>query len=368
MTPPILQVITATHRRGAEVYACDLRTELARLGLPMELVALRPGQGSSLLDVEVLATSRAGSITRLRARARGCRGLVAHGSDTLLAGTLATLGRPVPIVYRSIGDPAVWSGRRDRRLRVGAQLRRVAAVVCTFEGARTTLVRSYGVAPERVTVIPNGRPLDRFPPPTRAARAEARDHIVDALTRVNGIDGRLGTGHRFDGPLVLFVGALAPEKDPRAAVAAVAQLPDAHLLLLGDGPEEGVVRAYASAVAPGRVHLHPPLADPRRAYLAADALLLPSRTEGFPGVAIEAALCAIPVVATDVGAASEIVLDGVTGRVVAPGDIPALAEALTDVLGRREVLGTAGRDHAVAHFDLVTIAPRWRDLLDAVLP
>lgn len=357
MARPILQVITATHRRGAEVYACDLRAELVRLGLPMELVALRPGHGPALLDVEVLGGSRARSIARLRARSRGCRGLLAHGSDTLLAGTLATLGRDIPVVYRSIGDPAVWSGRLDRRLRVGAQLRRTAAVACTFEGARTALVASYGVPPERVCVIPNGRPLDRFPAPTPTARAEAKDRLADTI----------GEAGRIDTPLVLFLGALAPEKDPRAAVATIAQLSEVHLLMVGDGPERRLVEAYASAVAPGRVHVHPPLADPRDAYLAADVLLLPSRTEGFPGVAIEAALCGLPVVATDVGAAREIVLDDTTGRVVAPGDVPALADAVRDVLGRREALGTAGRQHAVTHFDLAAIAPLWRDLLGRVL-
>lgn len=352
MNAPILQVITATHRRGAEVYAVDLRDELRRQGMTMDLVALRAATSSGALDVPVLARSRHRAIPELRARARHARGILAHGSDTLLAASLATVGTTVPFVYRSIGDPRFWSHRADRRLRVGLELRRARTVACTFEAAAEALVADYGLDPDRVTVIPNGRPVDRFPSPTADERAQTR---ADLLPDV-------------DGPVILFLGALSQEKDPVAAVRAVAQLPEVHLLIVGDGPLRGVVEAYAASVAPGRVHVLGALADPRPAYLASQALVLPSRTEGFPGVAIEAALCCLPVVATDVGGVRSVVHDGVTGRIVATSDRGLLADALNDVLGRADLMGAAGRQHCLAHFDMAVIAREWHTLLDRVLP
>jgi glycosyltransferase involved in cell wall biosynthesis len=346
--PPILQVIAATHRRGAEIYAVDLRDELRRRGRSMELVALRPGQGPSTLDVATLSDTRFGGLRRLRGLARASRGVLAHGSDTLPATVIATLGTDVPFVYRSIGDPAFWSARRSRRLPVGAQLRRAAAVAVTNQGAADTLLRAYGLTPERVRVIPNGRPLDRFPSPTIDERRRARDRLLGGLA----------------GPVVGFLGALSHEKGPDRAIQAVAQLPDTHLLVAGDGALRPMLEAYAEAIAPGRIHFIGTVADPRELLLAVDAVVVPSRSEGFPGVAIEAGLTAVPVVATAVGAIPEVVIDGTTGFVVGSGRPGDLADALRAAAARHDDLGRAARAECVGRYDLRSIADQWDALLD----
>jgi glycosyltransferase involved in cell wall biosynthesis len=91
--------------------------------------------------------------------------------------------------------------------------------------------------------------------------------------------------------------------------------------------------------------------------------VLPSDTEGLPGVLMEAGLTAIPAVATDVGWVREVVLDGTTGYVVARGDTNAIASALTNALVHGEELGAAARRHCLARFDLAGVADRWADLL-----
>ncbi len=224
-------------------------------------------------------------------------------------------------------------------------------VVATYPGAAATLVADYGLAPGKVEVIPNARPSVRFPEPDPDQRSAARQSLLPGV----------------EGPVVAFVGSLSNEKDPVLAVAAAAQLADVHLLMVGSGPMQSTVEAYARSVAPGRVHLTGALSDTRPAYLAADALVLPSRTEGFPGVAIEAGLSAVPTVATDVGGVREVVADGVTGRVVAspsPGD---LADTLREVLADRDALGSAARARCLGSFTMEAVAPRWCEIVDRYL-
>jgi len=132
----------------------------------------------------------------------------------------------------------------------------------------------------------------------------------------------------------------------------------------GQGPLRAVLEKQAAAQAPDRVHFLGGLEDPAPLYRAADAVLLASDSEGVPGVLIEAALAAVPGVATDVGWVRDVVVDGVTGAVVPPGDAQALADGLGRVLGGdRAVLGAAARRHALAHFELGVVADAWQQLL-----
>jgi len=80
-----------------------------------------------------------------------------------------------------------------------------------------------------------------------------------------------------------------------------------------------------------------------------DVAVLPSRREALGGVLAEAICAGTPVVATDTGGIPEVVEDGVTGRLIAPGDPVALAAAIGEVLGRREAMAAACRARA----------PRW---------
>ena len=128
-----------------------------------------------------------------------------------------------------------------------------------------------------------------------------------------------------DGPVVASLGALTEEKRPLDAVHALGYLPGATLVVAGRGPMHDQMLDLAEAVAPGRVLLIGESSDPAAILAAADVVVLPSRTEGMPGVIIEAKLRGVPVVATSVGAVPSMIVDGVDGFVVAPGDAVGLA-------------------------------------------
>jgi glycosyltransferase involved in cell wall biosynthesis len=105
------------------------------------------------------------------------------------------------------------------------------------------------------------------------------------------------------------------------------------------------------------------LPGPADALAAADVVVSCSRTEGMPGVLIEAGLSGRPAVATDVGGVAEIVRDGETGMLVRPGDVGGLTAALVRALAERSRLGVAARAHCLATFEIGVVADGWADLL-----
>lgn len=186
----------------------------------------------------------------------------------------------------------------------------------------TDLVSLYGADPARVSVVPPGVDTTIFTP-----------------------DGPRDVGPEGD-PLILFVGRLQPLKAPDVAVRALASLAarapglDPHLVILGGpsgshGTQPGdIARLAAEAGVGGRVSVCPPVPQEELArwYRAADVVLVPSRSESFGLVALEAAACGTPVVASDVGGLRTTVRHGVTGLLVPNGDADAYAEAMLHIL------------------------------------
>ncbi|MGH9120046.1 MAG: glycosyltransferase family 4 protein [Acidimicrobiales bacterium] len=342
-------------RRGAETFAVDLAAELERLGLAAPTVALHAADGPAAdrLPVRVLGRSALGPSTlvalRRTARAESAAVVVAHGSRTLPACAAALAGTGVPFVYRNIGDPRVWSARGLRRWRTRVLLGRARMVAALWPGAAEVLTALHGVPADRIRVIPNGVPAERFP-------------VVDGDTR-----GRARAGFDLpdDEPVIGCIASLTAEKDVGAAIAAVARLRSpAHLLVAGAGPERPRLEARAAADAPGRVRFVGRVAGSADVLAAVDAVVLPSRTEGMPGVLIEAGMSGLPVVATDVGAVAEVVADGETGVLVAPGDVEALAAGLERALADDGSMGMTARARCLERFEIGVVGARWAALLD----
>ena len=341
----VLQVITSTHRRGAEVFAVDLAEELKRRGRHVTTVALVSGTGVTL-DVPALGSHPLAPKTlfALRRLARRSTIVLAHGSSAVVATALATIATGTPFVYRNIGDPSFWIDTPKRQRRMRWILRRAAAVVALWEGSEAHL-RRIGPPSLDVRVIPKGVPARRFPPISTEVRSEAR--------RKFGVSGLTA----------IYVGSLTPEKNVAAAISAIALVADACLLVVGDGPNRKELTALAREVAPGRVVFTGSLANPGVALGAADVLVLPSFTEGIPGVLIEAAYSELPVVATSVGGIRGVVDDGRTGILVAEPEPAALAAAIRAAARAGRTMGHAGRRWCQDRFEIGVIGGQWDELL-----
>ncbi len=166
---------------------------------------------------------------------------------------------------------------------------------------------------------------------------------------------------RYRGPIVFLLGALRHYKGARVLVEAMRDVPDATLVIAGDGPERGAVEeAIATHGLAGRVHLVGAIPnDERAAYMhASDLFVLPAvnRAEAFGIVLLQAMATGTPVISTELGTGTSWVnADGETGLVVAARDSRALARAIASLLGddeRRAAMGRAAQLRVREHFTL----------------
>jgi glycosyltransferase involved in cell wall biosynthesis len=173
-------------------------------------------------------------------------------------------------------------------------------------------------------------------------------------------------------PVVGFVGRLVPRKGAMELVKAAPAIrvvrPEVRVVIVGDDPYDDEDTAYAATVrAASRVDHVGRVPSAAGIMGQLDVLVLPSTQEPFGTVVAEAMAAGTPVVATQVDGLPELVEDGVSGRLVEPGDTAALAVAVLDVLDQREAMGAAARA-AAERFGADAYAERLEDLLLEVAP
>ncbi len=172
------------------------------------------------------------------------------------------------------------------------------------------------------------------------------------------------TENTGDGTRLLFVGRLAAVKGLPILLEAIKDLPDAKLTVVGDGPD----RAALKATAPDHVTFVGYKSQGEVAELLAqsDALVLPSFAEGVPVVLMEAMAASRPVVTTRIAGVPELVEDGESGILVAPGDVADLRDALQKIMSDpdlRQSMGRAGCAKVTAEFNIATEAAWLSDIL-----
>lgn len=272
-----------------------------------------------------------------------------------LSGDIYTWGTP-------LHQP--WVRRAIRALVVPRNfvLRRADAFVAISRPIREEMVAA-GVAPDRVALIPHGVDTHRFRP------AEVEERV--SLRR------RLGLA--AEGGLVVYTGRLLRGKGVEVLLDAfervIDQRRESRLVIVGDGGSQAlsVESALRERAAAGPLATRVAFAgrvDNVEDYLrAADVFAFPSFFEAMPLSVLEAAACGLASVASAVGGIVDVIEDSRSGVLLPPGDAGALAEALTSLLGdagRREALGAAARQRAVALFDLEASVERYGALFEGL--
>jgi len=170
---------------------------------------------------------------------------------------------------------------------------------------------------------------------------------------------------------VLTVARLDPQKGLHDLVAAAALVPEARVMVVGEGPERRALETRIAHLGLGdRVHLLGFRSDVPDLLAGSDLFVLPSLFEGLPLSILEAMAAGKPVVATAIGGNDEAVVDGATGLLVPPGDPRALADAIRALLRdpeRRRRLGEAGRRRAEAEFSAPAMVRRVAAVYDELL-
>lgn len=212
-------------------------------------------------------------------------------------------------------------------------------IATTGESLRRQLIEDNGFPPENISSVPTGIDPQRYAPGDKGA---ARGALVPQ-------------GVPAAGPLLVIVATLRSWKGHVYLLEALAELPEVHLAIVGDGPyRPSIEQKLAEFGLADRVTFAGQQQNVTPWLQAADLFVLPSyANEGVPQAVLQAMMCALPVVSTRVGAIAEAVDDGVTGRLVEPRDVQALRHALAGLLADPQeaaAMGLAGRERAVAHF------------------
>jgi len=272
---------------------------------------------------------------------------IKHALDLPLVSTFHTLAR----VKAETGDP-----EPDRRVQAETEVIACSdAILASCNAEASQLTQLYGADPARIEIVPPGV-----------------DHAFFSPGDQRGARAALGLG---DHPVVLFVGRIQPLKGVDVAVRTLAALahPDAVLMIVGgasgttgDHEVDRVQKLAADLGVGDRIHWVEP--QPHHLlstyYRAADVCLVPSRSESFGLVALEAAACGTPVVAAAVGGLRTVVAHGGTGFLVDGRDPAAYARYTEQILDSPDLAAelSVAAAHRAAGYTWSTTAGRLRRL------
>ena len=259
--------------------------------------------------------------------------LQTHGYKANVLGGLVATALRLPWIAFLHGE--TWENRKVRTyfaLERLAVRRAACVVVVSHEMAKR--VASQGVPSSKIEVVHNA-----------CLMPERDDQAWDAEPR----------------PMMIgVIGRLSPEKGVDLALdvhrEVIRQFPTSQLLIVGEGPERVALERHAECLGIGRsIRWLGYQEDVTEIYRQLTLLLIPSRSEGLPNVALEAMGHGVPVVAASVGGIPEIVTDGESGLLAPPDNCGELAQKVLSILrdpSLRRRLGQRAREQMASRFSL----------------
>ncbi len=377
----------ATRTGGAEILLLNHRDQLRRHGHQVHLFASQARTGGAPLEADatclgttsrwrtLLQTVNPWAYHALRRELAQFKPDVVHVTlyHTQLSPLILPLLRGIPSVYYAVWHRAVCP--KGTKLLPGGAL-------CSFHQGRACL--KQGCLPWRDFLPLFGIQLplsERWQNAFRHAVATSR--TVQEVLEKDGIrvDRVIGGGvppqpprpPLAGPPVIAFVGRLVLEKGAPLLIEAFElvrrRMPSVRLKLLGDGPEMPRLRQrLRESALDSAVELPGHVTHERLGQFLADAWVqvVPSLwAEPFGLVAVESMMRGTAVVASNWGGLAEVVVDGVTGLLVPPGDAKALARALLTILSdssQAELMGRAGRERAQTFFSIETCCAQFEQV------
>lgn len=361
----VMFVITSMPVGGAETLLVELIRRLDRSRFLPELCCLKHlGPLGEVLAKEVPAHT--GLLSQkydfavlwrlarlLRQRRIDAVVTVGTGGDKMFWGRLAAWLVGVPVICSALHS----TGLPDH---VELPNRLLAPMTDAFIGVAEPhgryLAEHEGCPAHKVRVIPNGVDVDRFHP--RWPDPKLREEL----------------GLSEGTPVAGIVAALRPEKNHELFLQAAAlvrqEVPTAHFVIIGDGPQRTKLETFAQERSlTNAVHFLGTRSDIPALLSLLDVLVLSSHMEANPVSILEAMASETPVVATRVGSVPETVIEGQTGYLVTPGNAEELAARVVELFRHPEqaaALGRAGREHVLAHGSIERMVEGYQDLLTSI--
>jgi glycosyltransferase involved in cell wall biosynthesis len=352
----ILQLIQKPQLRGAEIFACQLSSQLVQAGHAVQMVSLFPGNetlpfAGILIQLNRPISKRLLDLDGWKKLAQHIKAfepdiVQANAGDTLKFAVLSKLifRWKAPIVFRNANTVSDFINTVPKRIFNKFLVSRVSHVASVSEVCRQDFIKTYSYSEARTTTLTIGLNLD---PVDKTLPADVRP-LFQA------------------GNVLVHVASFVPEKNHAGLLRIMKKLVErgneVKLLLIGDGK---LRPAAEQQVADMKLSSHVFLLGYRKDVLSlvanAAAFLLPSLTEGLPGVILEAMYCKTAVVAYDVGGISEIVKPGETGWLINKNDEEGFVNAVVEILAGKNVdkITETAYNLVVNEFDNKSIARRF---------
>jgi len=220
-----------------------------------------------------------------------------------------------------------------------------SSVIAIADFTRQYLIESYEIPAESIALLYQGVDIQRFRSTVEGKRAAAERYMLPE--NASPVLGSVGSFEHRKGHLVLF---------EALRQLATGPLPDIHLMLVGDGPDEASLREQAGKLGLNKhISFFPFTSEPSRVFERLDITVLPSLyKEGLPNVLQESMAMNVPVISSRLGGVPEVVINGQTGYMVEPGNSEQLARAIVDLWTEQDAyrkMCAQARDLIVARFN-----------------
>jgi len=227
-------------------------------------------------------------------------------------------------------------------------------IVSLYKRLAHDLASFLGISLSNIEVIPNGVDLRKFNPFIDAREIKRELKLKDCK-------------------VIMFVGRLVPVKGLKYLLKAVEilvkEIRNIKLIIVGDGPYRNEYEKAAQPIKKYTLFLGF-RSDVPQLLSISDVLVLPSISEGWPAVVLEAAACGKPVVCSNVGGIPEMVIHGKTGYLINPGDVDALAYYIARILSSddlKESMGMAAYKYVKKYFSCEIMVRKYLKLYNALL-
>lgn len=359
----IIQLITRTQRRGAEIFASQLAQKLLEKGHEVLVISVYGGKAKLPFDgkLETLDANPSWrgfdfkAWKKLDTLIRDFQPdiLQANASETLKFAAISKkmYGWKAVLVYRNANTISGFLDTKAKLIFNRCLMKEVDAVVSVSDATLQDFSSIFDI--KHQVAVPIG--IDA-------------EEISRSLLAVDSSP--------LTGDYLIFIGGLVPEKDPLGMMEIFGSLsknfPHLQLVYLGSGhlwetlssqiQQRGWVEKVK--IIPNQKNIFPLLHQ-------AKALVMPSKIEGLPAVILEAMYCRVPVVAYGVGGIPEVLESGKTGWCIDPEDREAFVQAIQEVLemeeGRKKKILDSAFDLVTADYNLATVAKKFEQFYLQIL-
>ncbi|OOG68181.1 glycosyltransferase family 4 protein [Algoriphagus sp. A40] len=379
----ILILDTSPIRRGAQVFGEELaaylnskRYRVKRIYLfrPTESQIVSMGAENSILPffenshLEKFPSFQPGLLLRLKNEIKDFEPqiILCNGSKTLKYGAWIRFfgfNGKGKVTGRFIDDAVFWNNGGIKKWAYSNWINRLDGMVAVSQSSLDSMIRHY-----------------KFQKPSRVIHRVFDPGKFENAPKRNDARTQLGIGENDE--VLLFLGNLTAQKRPDRFLEIVKQLietrPNLKALLVGDGELGASVKSQISNLKPvlsgvevSQILFFGYQQDVSPFLAAADILVLPSDTEGLPGVVLEAAHFGVPTIASEVGGIRECLIDGETGMLVPDRTVFQFCEKISFLLDHpkdRKAMGERAKSYTSQHFRMDQVVDQYLDFFQSISP